>query len=196
MHILASLKRILLGICFGIIFAVPTGIILGYSKKAARYLGALFNFLYTIPKVVFLPIIIVVMGIKDMPKIFLIALVLFFQQTVVIRDAVSHISFDLLQYFKIIKATKYQIVYHLILPICIPEIITSLRASLGTAIALLFISENFAAESGLGYFVTKCMNQRNYEMMYATITVLALIGSSLYVFFGILEKKLCKWKFR
>ena len=193
-HIAASLKRITLGIFFGIAFAVPAGLMLGFSSKADAYAGAVFDFLYIVPKVVFLPVIVVTMGIKDTPKIFLIALVMFFQQTIVVRDAVRKVPAEFLSYFKTLGASAPQIIRRLLLPFCIPDIMTALRSSLGACIALLFIAENFASSAGLGYFITKCMDQRNYEAMYAGITVLALIGNILYAAIGMAEKRLCRWK--
>lgn len=195
-HILASLKRMLLGIFFGTILAIPSGIILGSSKKNNFYIGDLFNFLYSVPKVVFLPIIIVLMGIKDVPKIFLIALIIFFQETVVIKDSCKNISKEFKEYFLTLNASKFQTIKYLLFPNSIPYIITSLRASLGIAISLLFISENFAAMSGIGYFVTKCMNERNYEMMYSAIIILAIIGVLLFDILDLIEKIITDKKFK
>lgn len=193
-HILASLKRIALGTLWGTLVAIPVGMIMGYSKNVDIYLGSLFNFLYTVPKVVFLPVIIVLMGIGDLPKIFLIGLVLFFQETVVIRDSAKNIPEEISQSMEAMGATDWQKMCHMVFPKCLPDVITSLRSTLGTSIALLFITENFASVSGLGYCITKSMDQRNYNQMYAAIIVLSVVGVVLYGFFGILEKSLCKWK--
>lgn len=193
-HILASMKRIVLGTLWGTLVAIPVGMIMGYSKNVDRYLESLFNFLYTVPKVVFLPVIIVLMGIGDLPKIFLIGLVLFFQETVVIRDSAKSIPEEISRSMEAMGATNWQKMCHMVFPKCLPEVITSLRSSLGTSIALLFITENFASVSGLGYYITKSMDQRNYNQMYAAIIVLSVVGVVLYSFLGILEKRLCKWK--
>jgi NitT/TauT family transport system permease protein len=76
-----------------------------------------------------------------------------------------------------------------------PDIMTALRSTLGTSFALLFITETFASVSGLGYFITNCMDRRNYEEMYAAIVMLALMGTILYALIGMVEKQACKWKF-
>ncbi len=194
-HMIDSGKRILLGIFWGLLFSLPVGLLLGYSARINKWFGGLFDFLYTIPKVVFLPIIIVLMGIGDIPKIFLISLVLFFQQAVVIRDAAKSISPELTRSIRIWGANGWQIMRHLVIPGCLPELMTSLRMSLGTAIALLFITENFATVTGLGYFITNCMDQRNYGDMYAGIIILAVLGLFFYYLIDILEKTFCYWKF-
>lgn len=195
LHTFISFRRIGLGILFGTVFAIPVGIALGSCKGADKYFGGLFGFLYILPKVVFLPIIIVLMGIGDLPKVFLIALVLFFQETVVIKESVSGISKDLITAVKVFGANYLQMIHYVVFPQCLPDMITSVKSVLGISVALLFITENFASITGLGYYITKSMNERNYENMYAAILVLGLLGSVLYLGLGVLEKKICKWKY-
>lgn len=93
-HLWASAYRIIAGTLLGLVLSVPVGLFMGEKPKADRYLGMAFNVLYPIPKVVFLPILVVIMGVGDASKIFLIALVMFFQLTVVIRDAAKNIPKD------------------------------------------------------------------------------------------------------
>ena len=194
-HVLDSAKRIVLGILFGILFSIPVGLVLGYFPRVNQLLGGLFDFLYTIPKVVFLPLIIVLLGIGDLPKVFLIAMVLFFQQTVVIRDAAKKISPELTKAILVWGANNWQILWYLVIPSCLPDLMTSPRMSLGTAIALLFITENFASVTGLGYYITTCMDRRDYNEMFAAIIVLALIGLILYAGIDVIEKRICYWKY-
>lgn len=193
-HLWASTYRIVLGTLFGLIAAIPVGLVMGRIRVVDKYLGTAFNVLYPVPKVVFLPIIIVCMGIGDAPKIFLIALVLFFQLTIVIRDAAKNISEDLSQSMKSLGASRIQYMIHLVFPACLPEIITSVRSTFGVSTAMLFITENFASFRGLGYYITKCMDSRNYENMYAGIIMLGLLGAGLYWGVGLVEKKACAWK--
>ncbi|MBE5903200.1 MAG: ABC transporter permease [Pseudobutyrivibrio sp.] len=193
-HIWASFYRIALGTLAGLIAAMPVGLLIGCSKKIDAYLGKVFDILYPIPKVVFLPIIVVCLGIGDEPKVFLIALVLFFQLTLTIRDAVRHIPGELIKSMEVLNPKGYQYLLHLVIPACMPEIFSALRATLGISTALLFITENFASITGLGYFITKSMDARNFEDMYAGVLSLALLGVLMYVFIRIVERKVCKWK--
>lgn len=194
-HIVSSAYRILLGTLIGVIFALPLGLLLGCSEKIDEYLGNIFNVLYPIPKVVFLPIIIVTLGIGDAPKIFLIALVVFFQLTLSIRDSVRHMPNDAVISMKTMRPNKIQYLTHLVIPACIPELLTGIRGTIGVSTALLFITENFASVTGLGYFITRNMDIRNFDEMYAGIILLALLGVIFYVLIWYLELKICKWKY-
>lgn len=194
-HLIASTYRISLGTLFGMIFALPLGLLLGCSRRVDAYVGNIFNILYPIPKVVFLPIIVVCMGIGDEPKIFLIALVIFFQLTLTIRDSVRHIPADLSRSMKAINPNGIQYIVHLVIPASLPEVLSALRGTLGVSTALLFITENFASITGLGYFITKCMDARDFGDMYAGILTLALLGVVLYMLIRVSEKYICRWKY-
>ncbi len=193
-HFLISTFRILSSILLAMLLAVPLGLAMGRIEWLGRLLNPIIYLLYPLPKVVFLPIIVVLMGLGNWPKIFLIALVVFFQIVVVTRDAASSIPKASLQSMRSLNATPWQTFCHLILPSCLPQILTSLRITLGTAIAILFFAETFASFDGLGYFILDGMETREYPAMYAGIIGLALLGLILYWIVDLLEKVLCKWK--
>ncbi len=193
-HFLISTFRILTSILLAMVLAVPLGLAMGRVEWLGRLLNPVVYLLYPLPKVVFLPIIVVLMGLGNWPKIFLIALVVFFQIVVVTRDAASSIPKASLQSMRSLNATPWQTFCHLILPSCLPQILTSLRITLGTAIAILFFAETFASFDGLGYFILDGMETREYPAMYAGIIGLALLGLVLYWVVDLLENVLCKWK--
>lgn len=193
-HFLISTFRILSSIVLAMVLAVPLGLAMGRVEWLGRLLNPIVYLLYPLPKVVFLPIIVVLMGLGNWPKIFLIALVVFFQIVVVTRDAASSIPKASLQSMRSLNATPWQTFCHLILPSCLPQILTSLRITLGTAIAILFFAETFASFDGLGYFILDGMETREYPAMYAGIIGLALLGLVLYWVVDLLENILCKWK--
>ncbi|MBR4945033.1 MAG: ABC transporter permease [Peptococcaceae bacterium] len=193
-HFLISTFRILTSILLAMVLAVPLGLAMGRVEWLGRLLNPIVYLLYPLPKVVFLPIIVVLMGLGNWPKIFLIALVVFFQIVVVTRDAASSIPKASLQSMRSLNATPWQTFCHLILPSCLPQILTSLRITLGTAIAILFFAETFASFDGLGYFILDGMETREYPAMYAGIIGLALLGLVLYWIVDLLEHVLCKWK--
>lgn len=193
-HFLISTFRIISSILLAMCLAVPLGLAMGRVEWLGKLLNPIVYLLYPLPKVVFLPIIVVLMGLGNWPKIFLIALVVFFQIVVVTRDAASSIPKASVQSMRSLNASSWQMFQHLILPACLPQILTSLRITLGTAIAILFFAETFASFDGLGYFILDGMERREYPAMYAGIIGLAILGLSLYLCVDLLEQKLCRWQ--
>jgi len=194
-HILASFKRVTLGTLYGLACALPLGIVMGRFKSADGILGAFFRLIYPIPKVVFMPIVVVMLGIGDTAKIFLIFLAVFFQICIIIRDSAASLDQELVDVMCSLKAGRLQVLRHLILPGCLPGILTALKASLGTSVALLMITEVFASTSGLGYFIMNSMDSRDYPEMYAGIVILALMSALMYAFLEMLEALLCRWHY-
>ena len=193
-HFLISTVRIVASILLAMALAIPLGLAMGRVEWLGRLLNPIVYLLYPLPKVVFLPIIVVLMGLGNWPKIFLIALVVFFQIVVVTRDAAMSIPKASIQSMRSLNANSWQMFWHLILPACLPQILTSLRITLGTAIAILFFAETFASFDGLGYFILDGMERREYPAMYAGIIGLALLGLGLYLLVDLVEQKLCRWQ--
>ena len=158
-------------------------------------LGAFFRLVYPVPKVVFMPIIVVMLGIGDSSKICLIFLAIFFQITIIIRDSTAAIDPALSDVMRSMKAGPADTLRHLILPGITPGILTALKASLGTSVALLMITELFASTSGLGYFIMNSMDARKYPEMYSGILLLMGMSALMYVFLEIAERLLCRWRY-
>jgi len=150
--------------------------------------------LYPIPKIVFLPIVYVLMGISDFSKIFLISLILFFQILVVVRDEAMKLPEDLILSAKSLGAGRLGLYFFIYGPASIPGILTSIRISISTAIAVLFLAEQSLTEYGLGYFIiVKSYQILRYREMYAGILAISLLGAIFYLAIGLLEKKFCKY---
>ena len=192
--IIISTRRIFWGIFWAVLTAVPLGLAMGRIKWLDRICAPLVYVLYPLPKVVFLPIIVVFMGLGDAPKILLISLVVFFQILVVSRDAAKNIPNEYAEIMQIMHAGNWARIRHLILPYCLSDILTSLRITLGTGIAVLFFAETFASVNGLGYFILNGMECRNYPQMYAGIVAMALLGLLFYLLIDLAEKYFCRWK--
>ena len=192
-HGLVSLYRILASMIISFALALPLGIYIGRNAKADRILTPITYILYPLPKVVFLPIIVVLFGLGDFPKIFLISLVLFFQLLVVVRDASKSIEDDYINSAKALGMKNGMILKHVVLPLCIPQAITSLRVGIGTAIAILFFSETFASMNGLGYYISDMMSRRNYDNMFAGIIAMTILGLGLYGILYVTEDIMTAW---
>jgi ABC-type nitrate/sulfonate/bicarbonate transport system permease component len=115
-----------------------------------KLFSPLIYLLYPIPKVVFLPILLLFFGIGDLSKIAIIFLILFFQILVLVRDQAAAIRPELIQSVRSLGAGRRALFRFVYLPASLPAILTALRQSVGTAVAVLYIAELFATQKGLG----------------------------------------------
>jgi NitT/TauT family transport system permease protein len=193
-HFLASLWRVVASMLLAVALAAPAGLVIGQSPRLNRLFSPLIYILYPIPKVVFVPIILLILGIGDIPKIFLIFLILFFQILVLVRDQAANLAPQLIHSLRSLGAGRRALFRFVYLPASLPAILTALRQSVGTAVAVLYIAELFATTSGLGYYIYyKGSTLLNYPAMYAGVVAMSLLGLMLYFSVDWLERRLCPW---
>lgn len=194
LHFLVSTYRVLAGVVLATLTAAPLGLVAGQSKRLDNILSPAVYLTYPVPKIVFLPLAMLFLGIGDLPKIFLIWLILFFQVLVVVRDASQGVRPETVYSVRSLGAGRLHLLRFVYLPACLPAILTALRVSTGTAIAVLFFAETFATQQGLGYYIiVETWGRLAYPEMYAGVIAMSVLGMSLYLVLDRLEKRLCAW---
>jgi len=195
-HFLVSLWRVVASTILAILLAAPAGLILGQSKTLNGIFAPVIYLLYPIPKVVLVPIVLLLFGLGDLPKILIIFMILFFQILVLVRDQAQSIRPELIQSVRSLGAGRRALFRFVYLPASLPAILTAVRQSVGTAVAVLYIAELFATQRGLGYYIYfNGSTLFDYPAMYAGIVALSLMGLGLYFGVDWLERKLCPWQF-
>lgn len=193
-HFLASLWRVVAGTALSIALAAPAGLILGQSRRLDAALSPVIYLLYPIPKVVFVPIVLLFFGLGDAPKIVIIFLILFFQILVLVRDGAAAIRPELIESVRSLGAGRRALFRFVYLPASLPAILTALRQSVGTAVAVLYVAELFATQRGLGYYIYfNGSTLFNYPAMYGGIVAMSLLGLGLYFGVDWLERRLTPW---
>ena len=187
-----SFKRIGISLFLAVIIGFPLGIITGVNKWVDRFISPLLYFLYPLPKIVFLPVFFIFWGIHEKTRIFLIFFILVFQIIVNVRDGIKNISLDYLELYKTMGAKKIDF-FKLYIFFALPSAFTALRISIGMSVAVLFITENFVADKGLGFIILNAMELRNYPEMYCGIVLMGFLGYFFYLTTDFLERKVCFW---
>lgn len=194
-HFLASLWRVIASTLLAVITAAPAGMILGQSKRLNDLFSPLIYLLYPIPKVVLVPIVLLFFGLGDLPKIIIIFLILFFQILVLVRDSAAGLRPELIQSVRSLGAGRRALFRFVYLPASLPAVLTALRQSVGTAVAVLYVAELFATQRGLGYYIyLNGSTLFNYPAMYGGVLMMSLLGLGLYFGVDLLERRLCPWK--
>ena len=194
MHLFASLERILLGVGIAVISGVAIGLFMSRSRIANKILGSFVYFTYPVPKLALLPVVMLLAGIGNTAKIIMIILIIIFQIIIAIRDAVKNIPEENYHILTSLGANQWTIMKNLTFPAILPDLLTTLRIAIGTAISVLFVTETYGTDQGMGYFIVDAWMRINYVDMYAGIVILSMMGFILFFLIDILETLLCKWK--
>jgi NitT/TauT family transport system permease protein len=195
-HFLFSLWRVFAGMALSVLVAAPVGLAVGGSRTLNRIFSPFIYLLYPVPKVVFVPVVILFLGIGDLAKITIMFLILFFQIVVLVRDQAAGLPPQLLQSLHSLGAGRRALFRFVYLPASLPAILTALRQSIGTAVAVLYITELSATRYGLGYYIYyNGSTLLDYPAMYAGVMAMSLLGLGMYFTVDWLERKWCPWKF-
>ncbi|MGV8084295.1 MAG: ABC transporter permease [Coriobacteriia bacterium] len=193
-HALVSLWRVVAATAIGTALAVPIGLVLGRSPRADALAAPLIFLTYPVPKIVFLPILLVFLGLRDAPKIVLIALIVFFQILVTARDSAKAVPEASVLSVRSLGASRLDVYRHVVVPAALPDVFTALRIGMGTAIAVLFTAESIAGTDGLGYYIMNAWGRIDYPAMFAGIIAMALLGVLLYEVLDLIEVRLTRWR--
>lgn len=194
LHLLFSLGRIIAGITISILVGVSLGLLMGYFARLDKILSPLVYFTYPVPKIALLPIVMLLFGLGETSKLIMIVLIIVFQIIITARDAVKNIPQEIFRSLQSLGAGRRQIFKEIIIPASLPEVLTATRLALGTAVSILFFTETFGTEYGMGYFIMDAWMRVNYLDMYAGIVMLSLLGFCLFSMLDVAEKYFCSWR--
>ncbi len=194
-HFAASFWRVTASMILSVALAAPAGLLLGQYKKVDQFFAPVIYLLYPVPKVVLVPLVLLFLGINDISKITIIFLILFFQILVLVRDQAASITPELLYSVRSLGAGRRALFRFVYLPASVPAILTALRQSIGTAVAVLYIVELIATRRGLGYYIyIQGSTLFNYPNMYAGVIAMSLMGLGMYFAVDILQRKIAPWQ--
>ncbi len=192
-HCGASILRVGAAIIIALIPAVPIGILLGVNDTCKRLFSPLLYFIYPIPKVAFLPVLMILFGLGNTSKITLVTWIIIFQIILSVRDGVERIeavNFKVMDSFCASTVQKYR---YLIIPAILPQIFSGLRISIGISLASLFYAENYATKYGIGYYIISAWTRMDYVEMFAGIMMLGFVGILLFKIIDLLELLCTPW---
>lgn len=192
-HSTASLRRIFIGVFIALVLGMAGGILTGLSKKVNKLLNPLLYLSYPVPKLALLPVAMIIFGIGETTKIVMIVLIIVFQLVISIRDAIRNIDKENYYVLSSLGASKAQQIWHVVLPGILPETLSALRVTVGIATSVLFVTETFGTDKGLGFFIVDAWMRIDYLTMYAGIVMLSIIGSFLFILLDIIDAIFCKW---
>ena len=186
--IIDSLYRYGIGLILGVIFGVIIGFIFGYNPKFASAFDPLFNLLRPISPIAWVPMVLIIFGIGDLPTIFIIAYSVFFPMVLLSTKAIKDLPSQLIVVAKNFGASKLQIFTGVIIPSSFLSLISSLKLAAALAWINLVVGEMLGAQTGLGYMIIDSRNQLRIDILIATIITIGIIGMIINTIFGYIEK--------
>lgn len=193
-HILASLKRVMVGFLGGTVLAVIVGYICCRSKVVANIVDPIFNFLGPIPAYAFMPLFVIWFGIGEAPKYLMIGYVSFFPMLSYTREGINNIDPVLIRAAMSLGANQLQIFERITFKAAFPTIISGMKTSLALVFSGLVVAEMMGSATGLGYIIVDSKNYFRVSDMFMSMFLIAALYLLIFSILTTIERRLFKWK--
>lgn len=184
-NLLATIGRLAAGYTGGSLIGIVLGLALGAARPLRVALEPIVSALYTVPKLAIFPLLLLIFGVGDTPKIILTGLAAFFITCLSTMAAVVSIPQAMYEPMQSFGASSMQTFRHLAVPAALPEIFHALRLGSGMAVLVLIGMEMIQGSDGIGAMIWSSWQVFDTERMYVGIVVAAV--------FGVLFQMSVKW---
>ena len=191
---LISMTRLAVGFLVGGIPGLIIGVVMGLNSTLRAMIDPLIAATYPIPKSSILPLALLVLGLGEASKIFMVAIGVFYPIAMNSMAGVREINRVYLDVGHNFKASRWDVFRTIALPGATPMIMTGVKLGVGMGLVLIAIAEMVGAKSGLGYLIWNAWETFAVDQMYVGLFVIALIGFALTLILNELEKILVPWK--
>jgi ABC-type nitrate/sulfonate/bicarbonate transport system permease component len=189
----SSLYRMLVGFAAGSALGVLLGLVMATSRWVNAALGPLIELLRPIPIPAIVPPLILLLGIDDAMKIFVIAFAAFFPVLVNTVAGVRSQDRTPLDVARTLQVGRWRTLLRVVLPASMPYILAGLRVSLALALIVTVVAEMIAGSAGIGFYLMTMQYAMRAGDMYAAIFLLAALGYGLNRLVLAIEKRVLHW---
>ncbi len=186
-YALTTLEESLVGFALGACIAVPLGYGIARSGLIRHTIDPFVAASLAIPAVALAPLLVLWLGYDLKPIAVLCALIVFFPTVVTTELSVRMLDRDVLDAARIDGAGRWALLRHIELPLALPGILAGLRTSLTLSITGAVVGEFVVSDRGLGGLLTLASAQFNSALVFATLLMLALLATTLYLLARLVE---------
>jgi ABC-type nitrate/sulfonate/bicarbonate transport system permease component len=172
----ASLYRVSTGFVLGTVAGVVVGLGAGIVPGIRHFFDPLVSFLYSIPKIAFLPVFLLLFGLGHASKIAIIAFSGFFPVFVASRHAVLSVNKLLIWTAQNMGTPERKIFFRVVIPAAAPQLFSGVRIGLAHAFVVLFAAELIGSKVGLGTIISSGEEWVRFDLMFAGIVCFAVLG--------------------
>jgi len=192
--VLQSSYSLIGGFLLATLVAIPAGMAMGGIPAIGRVLEPYVDALSAMPRIAFLPLIIVFLGLGYEAKIFMVFLGAVMPILINTYAGVLHGDIELIEMARATGAREVTIFRKIVLPGALPHIMTGLRVGASLALINTVVAELYTAVSGLGGLLSIYGNSFRMAPYFVVVVVLALMGVFLMYGVRLVERRVMRWR--
>jgi NitT/TauT family transport system permease protein len=192
----ASIYRVLLGFAIGSVAAVPIGFLIGWYRIPRLVIDPYLQFFRMIPPLAILPLAIILLGIGETTKVFVIFLAAFLSCVVATYQGVLNVDRTLINAARVLGARDRDLFWRVVVPASSPYILVGMRLGLGGAWTTVVAAELVAAQYGLGRMMQQAQLYYDLATIFVGLIAIGVIGLLMDRVFLLLDRRLTSWQER
>ena len=192
-YLAPSLVVLAIGLAFAAVFGIAIGLLLARFWYLDVALGAYITFLYSIPSVALVPLIVLWAGFETPAKIIILFLFAFFPMVINTHQGVKAVDPKLIEVGRAFRCSERQLWVNIVLPAALPFIVTGLRLAVGRGLIGMVLADLYTAISGIGYLIVRTASTYQVDKMFVPIVTLGLLGVTLTALLRLCETYVAPW---
>jgi NitT/TauT family transport system permease protein len=190
----SSLWRAGAGLALAIAVGAALGIAMAWWRPVSAAVGPLVEMFYPMPKSALIPVTVLWLGFGDGSKILLIFLGCMLPVTLGAFNGARGSDQALVWSARSMGASRLRMMWDVVVPSALPEILNGIRTALALAFILLVSSELIVAREGLGYLIGYLGANGTYDAMFAVVLTVAFLGFAADRAYQALVERLLLWR--
>jgi NitT/TauT family transport system permease protein len=195
-HSLHTFYTTMLGFVLAVVGGVLLGALVGSSRLLYTGLYPLLIGFNSVPKVAVVPVLVIWFGIGVVPAVITAFLVSFFPVTVNVATGLATLEPELEDVLRALGASRRDILLKVGIPRSLPYLFASLKVAITLAFIGSVISETVASNEGIGYLILAASARFDVPLVFAALTVIAVMGIVMYGLFALVERRTTGWATR
>ena len=188
-----SLVVLAIGLTLAAICGIAIGLLLARFWVLDVALGVYITFLYSIPSVALVPLIVLWAGFETTAKVIILFLFAFFPMAINTYQGVKNVDPRLIEVGRAFRCSERQLWANIVLPGALPFIVTGLRLAVGRGLIGMVLADQYTAISGIGYLIVRTAATYQVDKMFVPIVTLGILGITLTALLRVLERRVAPW---
>lgn len=189
-----SAIELAIGFCTAAALGVLLGLLTGWYRRVDYFFDPWLSFLYALPRVALLPLIVIWVGLTIWSVVVAVFLGVFFTVVIGTRQGVRTVDAHLLEVASSFQASRARVFWTVVLPSSVPFILAALRLAVGHALVGIFVGELYASNAGLGFMILIAGQQAQTDRLLFGVLIFTLAGGVLIESMRLLERRFQKWR--
>ena len=193
-HLGYSIRRVLIAFGLAIVFGLPLGLLMGWSRVCEKIVTPIFEVLRPIPPIAWIPIAILWLGVAEGSKVFICFVGAFVIMVLNSYIGMRYVDPLLIDAARSFGATRQQQFFNVAVPACMPSIFAGEQNALSMAWMCVLAAEMVGAREGVGFIIIQGMDLNKSSMILVGMVLIGIVGSLLAATVRWIEQLLCPWR--